>query len=38
MFLPNKTIKNLKFNYPSKQYGGDVVIFLPNKILKINKN
>ena len=35
MFLPNKTIKNLKFNYSSKQYVGDVVMFLPNKIIKI---
>ena len=39
MFLPNKTIKNKKFNYTPKkmsitkttQYGGDVVMFLPNK-------
>ena len=42
MFLPNKTIKNKKFDYlPKKmlvkkttQYGGDVVMFLPNKIIK----
>ena len=44
MFLPNKTIKNKKFNYLQKkmyvrktQYGGDVVMFLPNKIIKNNK-
>ena len=45
MFLPNKTIKNKKFNYPPKkmcvwkttQYGGDVIMFLPNKIIKNNK-
>ena len=36
MFLPNKTIKNLKFNYNKKksvrkttQYGGDVAMFIP---------
>ena len=42
MFLPNKTIKNIKINYPQKkmsvkkttQYGGDVVIFLLNKITR----
>ena len=46
MLLPNKTIKNKKFNYPPKkmsdikptQYGGDVVMFLPNKIKKNKKN
>ena len=46
MFLPNKTIKKWKFNYPPKksqsqkktQYGGDVVMFLLNKIIKNNKN
>ena len=41
MFLPKKTIKNKKMNYPPKimpvikttQYGEDVVMFLPNKII-----
>ena len=42
MFLPKKTIKNKKFNYPQKnvkttQYGGDVEMFLPNKIIKNKK-
>ena len=46
MLLPNKTIKNKKFNYQPKkmsvrkttQYGGDVVMFLLNKIkIKIKK-
>ena len=44
MFLPNKTIKNKKLNYPQKnvhkkttQYGGDVVMFLLNKIIKNKK-
>ena len=45
MFLPNKTIKNKKFNYRPKkmsvrkitQYGGDVVMFLPNKIINNEK-
>ena len=45
MFLPNKTIKNKKINYPPKkmsvktimQYEGDVVMFLPNKIVKNKK-
>ena len=43
MFLPNKTIKIKKINYRPKkmsvrkttQYGGDVVMFLLNKIIKI---
>ena len=44
MFLPNKTIKIYKFNYPPKnvgkttQYGGDVVMFLPNKKIKNKVN
>ena len=44
MFLPNKTIKNKKCNYPPTkmsvkitQYGGYVVTFLPTKIIKTNK-
>ena len=45
MFLPNKTVKNKKFNYRPKkmsvrkttQYGGDVVMFLLNKIIKNKK-
>ena len=45
MFLPNKTIKNKKFNYRPKKMssekqhnmGGDVVMFLPNKIKKNKK-
>ena len=43
MFLPNKTIKNKKFNDQPKNmsvrktthYGVDVVMFLLNKIIKI---
>ena len=44
MFLPNKTIKNNNNYRPKKlsikkttQYGGDVVMFLLNKIIKNEK-
>ena len=45
MFLPKKSIKLKKFNYPPKnmsvrktrEYGGDVVMFLPTKIIKNKK-
>ena len=44
MFLSNKTIKIKKNYWPTKksvkkttQYGGDVVIFLLNKIIKNKK-
>ena len=45
MFLPNKTIKNKKFNYGPKtlqstkttQYEVDNVMFLPSKIIKNKK-